>query len=156
MGLTTASALNNDLRPQDRVVGYYLYDDQEREVSAVRDLVVDRRTRRPRYLVIEIGGLMGVAGIRLLIPWGAVVKGGVSRLNIRWPAEHVLAAPTPTEPTLPTEAEEESIHHHFGLVPYWIDETEDEIVGGAETASLPEPSDIDVPSNLTLEKDDEK
>lgn len=148
MTLIRASAINNDLAPHYRVVGYYLADDQEREVAGVRDMLVDRESRVPRYLMIEIGGLMGIRGRQLLIPWSVVVRGGVSRLDIRWPLEHILVAPAPFVPDEPTLPEEEAIHRHFAAEFYWASEPT------AESAPPPPVDTVDVPDQLELENDD--
>lgn len=161
MGLVTASSTNFDLRPQHMVIGYYVYDEMERDIADVRDLLVDEESHKPLYVIIEIGGLMSIRGKKILLPWSALRKGGMSRLDINWPIEHVMAAPAPMEPLEPKREEEESIHRHFHVEPYWLEE-ESEITtegetpkekekGGKEKPADDEP-DID---NLRLEKNDE-
>ncbi|MGK7345248.1 MAG: PRC-barrel domain-containing protein [Candidatus Nitrospinota bacterium M3_3B_026] len=128
MGLVTASSVNYDLSPQDRVIGYYVYDSMERDVAGVRDLLVDEDTHKPRYAIIEVGGFLSIRGKRVLLPWSALVKAGMSRLDINCSLEHIAAAPMVMDPYNPTVAEEESLSRHFNAEPYWEAGEETEIV----------------------------
>ena len=154
MPLVTASSINFDLAQQHHVIGYYIYDNMEKDVAAVRNLLVDKDTKYPRYVVIEIGGLMGVRGRKLLIPWKALRRGGVSRLNIGIPSEQVQTAPLPLSQLEPTRVEEESIHRYFGVEPYWIEEERAEAAKNAPPVkrTVLEP----ITEKLVLEKDARK
>lgn len=125
MSLVTASSTNYDLRSMDQVIGYYIYDIMEKDVAAIRDLLVDKDTKKPHYAVIEIGGIMSIQGKKLLIPWNALRRGGMSRLDIDVPEEQILAAPAPFEQLNPTREEEESIHRFFNVEPYWYVDVEE-------------------------------
>lgn len=160
MGLVTASSVKYDLRPLDRVVGYYIYDTMEQDVTSIRDLLVDEETREPRYAIVEIGGMMSIKGKKILIPWGALAKGGMSRMDINSSEEEILAAPAPMDPLAPTEAEEETIHRFFKVEPYWLDEVPPEKGETEKEDSAPEPRPAppgDEPiTGLEMENDDEK
>jgi len=125
MGLITASSINFDLLPTNRVIGYYIYDEEEKDVTDIRDLLVDDKTHEPRYAIIEIGGFLSIAGKKLLIPWVSLVKGGMSRMDINCSAEHMMYTPLAHDQLNPTRAEEESIHFHFNAEPYWINDHEE-------------------------------
>ncbi|MBI5814162.1 MAG: PRC-barrel domain-containing protein [Nitrospinae bacterium] len=156
MELVTASSINYDLAPHHRVVGYYIYDVVDKDITDVRDLLVDRQTRKPRYAVIEIGGFLAIRGKKILIPWGALKKGGMSRLNVNREAEHVMAAPAPHVIDMPTRVEEENVHRHFGVDPYWWGEEEDEEkeIKPEEPASRPQAAPEGEPiGDLKLERD---
>lgn len=132
MGLVTASSISYDLSPQGRVIGYYVYDSMERDVADVRDLLVDEQTHKPRYALIEVGGFLSIRGKRVLLPWSALTRAGMSRLDINCSLEHIAAAPMLMDPLNPTAAEEESLHSHFNAEPYWEEAEEPEIVTEAE------------------------
>jgi hypothetical protein len=120
MGLVTASSIGFDLAPQYRVKGYFLYDEHEQEIASVRDILVDEEIKVPRYLVIEVGGLMGIQGKMILIPWNAVTVGGMSRLDFPRSLDDVMGAPLAEGGTvIPSYGEEENIHSYFRVEPYW-------------------------------------
>ena len=156
MGLTPASSTNYDIHTMDNVIGYYIYDIEEAEVAEIRDLLIDAQTRKPRYVVIEIGGLMSIRGRRILIPWNALQRGGMSRLDINTAMENIMVAPTPLEQMEPTRVEEESIHHFFNVEPYWIDE-ETLPTSGSGDSSVVKPGPLEeITEKLELEKDEQE
>ena len=120
MGLVTASSIKFNLRALDRVIGYYVYDNQDRDVAPIQELLVDSETRQPRYVIIEIGGMMSIRGKKALIPWAALTKAGMSRMNVNCPAEQIIASPTPRAPLAPTRPEEETLHWYYNVEPYWL------------------------------------
>ncbi|MDH5638238.1 MAG: PRC-barrel domain-containing protein [Nitrospinota bacterium] len=156
MALTLASSINMDIHPMDNVVGYYIYDIMDADVAEIRDLLVDLETRKPRYAIIEIGGMLSIRGKMILIPWGCLQRGGMSRMDINMPSEQVQMAPLPLIPMEPTRVEEESIHSFFNIDPYWF---EDESLGstGAEDVHVPKPLESldEITDNLELEKDEQ-
>lgn len=131
MGLVTASSLNWNLIPAFRVIGYYIYDSMDKDIASVSDLLVDSETRRPRYVLIEVGGFLSIRGKKILIPWGSLKRGGMSRLNVNNIMENVLAAPSPMDPLNPTRVEEESIHRHFNTEFYWLEDEPAKKMGGS-------------------------
>ncbi len=153
MALITASSINYDLRTQDRVLGYYVYDPSDRDIGDIRELLVDEKSRKPRYALIEIGGIMAIKGKKIPIPWSALEKGGMSRMDIKLMEEEIIAAPTPFDPLNPTRVEEESLHYHFHVDPYWFDsEGEDQTQPG----TLKPKDGIDIPDKLELENNDKQ
>jgi len=160
MGLITASSIKFNLRTPHRVVGYYIYDVMDNDVADIRDLLVDEQTREPRYAMIEIGGLMRIKGKKLLIPWAAMEKGGISRMDVRLPEEEVVAAPAPLDPLAPSRAEEEMIHRYFNVDPYWLDEKGHEAEPEGEVKDetpIERPPVDDKPiTGLSLERNDEE
>ncbi len=126
MALVSIRQKEIDLISSYRVRGYYLYDENETEVASVKDIIVDEELKIPRYVLIEIGGLLSISGRQILIPWGALRKGGMSRLNVRKNMEEIIAAPIASDPLAPSRVEEESIHRYFNTEPYWIDNMDNE------------------------------
>lgn len=155
MGLITASSINFDLLPMDRVVGYYIYDEEDKDVADIRDLLIDKKTHKPIYAIIEIGGFLSIAGKKLLIPWTALTKGGISRMNINCASEHITHTPVAHDQLNPTRVEEESIHFHFSLEPYWVNEQEETIEDGAKPPAITKPAVNDSPINDLLMDNDE-
>ncbi len=165
MGLVTASSINYDLLPAFRVKGYYLYDEEENEVAEIRDILVDSHTRKPRYVAIEIGGFLAIEGKKLLIPWNSLKKGGLSRLDINHSQEHILLAPIALDQINPTREEEERIHSHFDVEPYWKnepfekEETENRSSSARNDDNKPEtetPADETPIAGLEMEKNEQE
>ncbi len=141
MSLITASSINWDLIPAFRVIGYYIYDSMDKDIASVRELLIDPETRRPRYAVIEVGGFLSIRGKKILIPWGALTRGGMSRLNVNNIMENVLAAPSPMDPLNPTREEEESVHRHFNTEFYWLEDEPMKKMGGSGKTGAGESKD---------------
>jgi len=154
MSLITASSVKYDLPAAYRVIGYYIYDCMDKDVADIRDLLIDDVARVPRYAIIEIGGMMSIKGKKLLIPWAALEKGGMSRMNMKWPIEQIIGVSAPFVAHEPTRAEEESIHSYFGVEPYWLDE-KNMAAGKTETVTKPLLDDKQI-TNLVLDKDDKQ
>jgi hypothetical protein len=156
MALVTASSVNFDLAQQHHVIGYYIYDNMERDVAGIRNLLVDQQTHVPRYAVIEIGGMLSIAGKKLLIPWKALKRGGISRLNIGIPSEQIQSAPLPLSQMAPTRVEEESIHLFFKVEPYWFEELEKDAATGKDAAPKKRAPLEAITEKLVLERDARK
>ncbi len=152
MSLVTASSINFDLHPLHRVIGYYIYDEMDKDIADIRDLLVDEETHVPRYAIIEIGGFLSIRGKKILIPWVALKKGGISRMDINCSEEHIAYTPVPKEELKPTQPEEESIHFHFSVEPYWLMSPEPKII--TEPDTIPETGRENLIDNLTLEENE--
>ena len=126
MGLITLSNATFDLGSDERVIGYYLYDEFENEICDIRDLLLDEETHKPRYVIIEVGGLLSIKGKRVIIPWRLLRRRGVSRLDIARSEEDVLMSPAPNDAEKPTREEEKSVHNYFNIEPYWLTEEDEE------------------------------
>ena len=154
MALVTASSINFDIAQQHHVIGYYIYDVMDKDVASIRDLLVDQESHLPRYAVIEIGGMLSIIGKKILIPWVALTRGGISRMDIAMASEQIQAAPIPLSQLAPTRTEEESIHRFFNVTPYWLEELE--IIDDKKApARKPAPLD-EITEKLILEKDERK
>jgi sporulation protein YlmC with PRC-barrel domain len=71
-----------------------VYDVTDEQIGSVADLYVDREARRPRYLVVSAGGLLGVGKKQFLIPVEEVSRDvGEERVTITQPREKVLNSP---------------------------------------------------------------
>jgi sporulation protein YlmC with PRC-barrel domain len=71
-----------------------VYDVADEQIGSVADLYVDREARRPRYLVVSAGGLLGVGKKHVLVPVEEVSRDvGEERVTITQPREKVLNSP---------------------------------------------------------------
>ena len=74
--------------------GLDVYDITDEQIGSVADLYVDREARRPRYLVVSAGGLLGVGKKTFLVPVEEVSRDvGEERVTIMVPKEKVLNSP---------------------------------------------------------------
>lgn len=71
-----------------------VYDVADEQIGSVADLYVDREARRPRYLVVSAGGLLGVGKKTFLVPVEEVSRDvGEERVTVTVPKEKVLNSP---------------------------------------------------------------
>ncbi len=152
MGIILASDINHDLIEPYRVKGYYIYDENDKDVAQVQDLLIDEETHEPRYAVLEVGGFLSIKGRKVLIPWAALRRGGISRLDINCPAEQIFASSPLLDPLAPTRPEEESLHRYYSAEPYWLSEST--LSANAEPKEKPAENETENIENLSMEKDE--
>jgi len=71
-----------------------VYDVADQQIGTVADLYVDRGARRPSYLVVSAGGVLGVGKKHFLIPVEEVSRDvGEERVTVTVPKEKVLNSP---------------------------------------------------------------
>ena len=71
-----------------------VYDVADEQIGGVADLYVDREARRPRYLVVSAGGLLGVGKKHFLVPVEEVSRDvGEERVTVTVPKDKVLNSP---------------------------------------------------------------
>src|SRR5829696_7768559 len=71
-----------------------VYDVADQQIGTVADLYVDRGARRPSYLVVSAGGLLGVGKKHFLVPVEEVSRDmGEERVRVTVPKEKVLNSP---------------------------------------------------------------
>jgi sporulation protein YlmC with PRC-barrel domain len=71
-----------------------VYDVADEQIGSVADLYVDREARRPRYLVVSAGGLLGVGKKHFLVPVEEVSRDvGEERVTIMVSRLKVLNSP---------------------------------------------------------------
>ncbi len=71
-----------------------VYDAADEQIGSVADLYVDREARRPRYLVVSAGGLLGVGKKHFLVPVEEVSRDvGEERVTVTVPKDKVLNSP---------------------------------------------------------------
>ena len=102
-----------------RLAGYELVDDQENYVSRVVDLLCEEESGKVRYLLGEIGGVMGIAGKKVLIPAAILTPTGSGQVVVTAALENIQDSPSIGDVENPSRDEESAIFSHFGLKPYW-------------------------------------
>ena len=71
-----------------------IYDVAGEQIGTVADLYVDRGARRPSYLVVSAGGVLGVAKKHFLLPVEEVSRDvGEERVTVGVPKDKVLNSP---------------------------------------------------------------
>jgi len=74
--------------------GLDVYDNRDEQIGSVADLYVDRKSRRPRYLVVSAGGFLGIGKKQFLISVEEASRDvGEERVTIMVPKEKVLNSP---------------------------------------------------------------
>ncbi|MEE8484172.1 MAG: PRC-barrel domain-containing protein [Nitrospinota bacterium] len=102
-----------------RLAGYNVIDTEGNTVAPVLDLLCDEDSRKPRYLMAEIGGLMGIQGKVVLLPIGMLTRAGSGQVIANSTREQMQQAEPLDDPDNPKRREEEKIFIHYGLRPYW-------------------------------------
>ena len=96
-----------------------MVDDQENYVSRVVDLLCEEESGTVRYLLGEIGGVMGIAGKKVLIPAAILTRTGSGQVVASAALENIQDSPAIADVENPSRDEESAIFNHFGLKPYW-------------------------------------
>ena len=107
------------LSKSDRIVGNYLYDRYNEQVARVDAILVQPTTYLPRYIIITIGGFLGVEGKQILIPMEICEVLDIGKVKANWSKESLKDAPSAVNTRQVTMAEEERILSYFDFEPYW-------------------------------------
>jgi hypothetical protein len=109
----------HQLGKSDRIIGYYLYDRYNELIGRIPALVAQSSTYLPRYIVITIGGFLGVEGKQVLIPIEICERGDLGKVKVNWSKESLKDAPTAVDVKQTSLEEEERILSYFDFEPYW-------------------------------------
>jgi hypothetical protein len=102
-----------------KLAGYDLIDAQDKYVSRVNDLLCEKETGKIRYLLAEIGGLMGISGKKVLVPASLLTRAGTGQVIASATLESIQDSPPLDDPENPTRDEEAAIFAHYNKTPYW-------------------------------------
>ncbi len=114
--------INDNIRQlalRDRIVGYYLFDRYNESVARIEALLAQSTTYLPRYIVITIGGFLGVEGKQILIPIEICDALDIGKVKANWSKESLKDAPAPVDVKQVFVEEEERILSYFDFEPYW-------------------------------------
>ncbi len=123
------------LLSDERVIGFYLYDNLNQEVERIKGLLVDPETFQPLYLVIKIGGMMFTEGKLVLVPRVLYEPDGLGRARVDWTRESLQQGPSIQNIQHLTREEEQVILSYFDLEPYWDIEQETADSEGKESVA---------------------
>lgn len=115
------------LPKNDRVVGFYLYDRFNDAVARIDAVLAEATTYLPRYLVVSLGGFLGVEGKKVLLPTEICEVLDMGKVKTHWRKESLMGAPTPIDVEDVSMNEEELILGYFDFEPYWkVNSSEEE------------------------------
>lgn len=154
---------NVEIPPAWRLRFFEAIDNKGAFIAPVLDVLWDVEAHEPRYVLLEIGGGVGVTGKRIILPEKAVVRLGGGQVQALYSQQTVFDVPVPRDPEHPKREEEEEIFQYFDLPPYWMEGEGLEMkkdagaVGGVKVPKkpLPPPPDIN-PDELKMERDSGK
>lgn len=152
MNWTLAFKQNIQLPFEWKLGGYNIIDFEDKFVSRVADLLCEEDSGKVRYVVGDIGGLMGIAGQKVLLPVNLITRAGSGQVIASTTLEMIQSSPPIKNPENPTRKEESAIFAHYEAKPYWEPSTiETPPDKGGKTEDNSEPINIE-----GMEKDDEK
>ena len=108
-----------DLPFEWRIRRFDVIDSTGKTVAPVMDLLYDPEAREVRYVMVEIGGLLGIAGKRLLIPASLFIRVGSGQVQALVSQEILVGCPAPEFAERPARGEEEAVFSYFETSPYW-------------------------------------
>ena len=101
---------------------YEVLDSKGKPVAPVLDLLYDEKAGKVRYVMIEIGGAVGISGKKVLLAPGLLTRAGSGQLLCEVPMEIIEEAPPVEDENSPTREEEKAIYDYFEKTPYWEEE----------------------------------
>ncbi|WP_445599243.1 PRC-barrel domain-containing protein [Azospirillum sp. A39] len=94
------------------------------EVGSIREVVVDPRSGRIAYAVVELGGFLGLGERYFPVPWGVFETGARGDgLVLNVPRERLVTAPQFTRDQRPDMTDRQwalALHTYYGVEPYWL------------------------------------
>lgn len=134
-----------------KLAGYNLIDFDDKFVSRVVELLCEEESEKVRYLIGDVGGLMGIAGKKVLVPASLLTRAGSGQVIVSTTLEMIQSSPPINNPESPTREEESAIFAHYEASPYWEpSKIETSTKKRGKTKDSGEPINIE-----GMEKDDE-
>jgi len=109
----------HNLYPQNRIVGYYLYDLYDEMVGRIEGLMVDPETYQPRYLVLTIGGFLFTEGKIVLFPRNHYEALDMGKVKTSWRRDSIQQSPSINNIQSLSLEKEMAILGYYDLEPYW-------------------------------------
>ncbi len=107
------------LYPDNRIVGYYLYDVHDDMVGRIQGLMVDPEFYQPRYLVLTIGGFLFTEGKTVLFPKNHYETQELGKVKTSWRRDSIQQSPSINDVHSLTLEQEQVILGYYDLEPYW-------------------------------------
>lgn len=67
--MNTSTLTPSDIISSGRVEGTAVYNPDREKLGSVDDLMIDKRSGKVRYAVLEFGGFLGIGTDRYPLPW---------------------------------------------------------------------------------------
>ncbi len=107
------------LYPENRIVGFYLYDLHGEMVGRIQGLMVDPESYHPRYLVFTIGGFLFTEGKIVLFPKDHYETLEMGKVKTSWRRDSIQQSPSINDVQSLTLERERIILGYYDLEPYW-------------------------------------
>ncbi len=107
------------LYPQNRIVGFYLYDLHDEMVGRIEGLMVDPESYNPRYLVLTIGGFLFTEGKIVLFPRNHYEALDMGKVKTSWRRDSIQQSPSINNIQSLSLENEMAILGYYDLEPYW-------------------------------------
>jgi hypothetical protein len=98
---------------------YEVVDSKGKSVAPVLDLLYDEKAKAVRYVMIEVGGAVGISGKKVLLMPELLTRAGAGQMLCEVSEQIIEEAPSPEDPEHPTREEEKAIYEYFEKEPYW-------------------------------------
>lgn len=103
----------------DDMRGRQVKDKDHKHFGKVHDVFVDDRERKPRFLVIDHGGLLGIGERKSFLPVDAIKATTSDEVFIEDARDHIVEAPAYDADLMNDRGYQGRIYDHFGYLPYW-------------------------------------
>ena len=109
----------HSLYPENRIVGFYLYDLHDEMVGRIQGLMVDPESYHPRYLVLTIGGFLFTEGKIVLLPKNHYETLNMGKVKTSWRRSSIQQSPSINNVHSLSLENEQTILGYYDLEPYW-------------------------------------
>jgi sporulation protein YlmC with PRC-barrel domain len=104
------------------LVGDQLYERDGEPLGEIKDVAFDLQQGCIAYLIVSVGGLLGIGSKFFAVPWRAVNYGDDELLSIDMSAGQLSAAPSFPKDSWPDMSDRQwgaEVHTYFNCTPYW-------------------------------------
>ena len=103
----------------DDMRGRKVKDKGGKDFGKVHDVFVDDHERRPRFLLVNHGGFLGIGEKKSFIPVDAIRVTTSDDVYINDTHDHIAGAPAYDPDLINDRAYQSSIYSYDGYAPYW-------------------------------------
>lgn len=103
----------------DDMRGRKVEDKDHTHFGRVHDVFVDDRERKPRFLLVDHGGLLGIGEKKSFIPVDAIKATTSDDVYVNDAHDHIAEAPAYDADLVDDRDYQSRIHGYYGYAPYW-------------------------------------
>ncbi len=103
----------------DDIRGRTVKDKDGEALGKVRELLIDDREQKVRFLLVEHGGFLGFGETMSFIPVDDISEITDKVVSINHTREHVAAAPPYDPELIDDRSYHGNVYGHYGYTPYW-------------------------------------